>query len=91
MLDPVHITTDVVAFKEEMYNFCLNYIKSDLELEGVLWNDDGAGHWEEILRNQLFANGNWALTEKGIKFSFEKYILGPGAAGQITIEAPYTF
>lgn len=91
LLDIHNIVGNAEAFESQMYEYCIDYIKNQTDFEDILWNDEISGNWEEILKNQMFANGSWGLIDAGIEFVFEKYVLGPGAVGTIIIDVPYKF
>ena len=78
---------DYDSARESLYN----YIISDVEkTHDQLWNDDTAGNWKDIAKENMFKLGSWYFTDNGITVTFDKYLLGPGATGVVTVDIPFS-
>ena len=74
--------------KDNLYD----YIVKDIENSGnydSLWDNDVSGYWKDLVKENMFNLGNWLFTDKGITVTFDKYLLGPGATGVISVDIPY--
>ncbi|MEE3344107.1 MAG: RsiV family protein [Bacilli bacterium] len=73
-----------------LYNYLIDAIK-EYSGEGNLWegNVTGEKNWKEVVKEVMFSEGHCYLTDKGMKFTFDKYSLGIGALGVPEVEVPF--
>ena len=78
---------DIVIDKEAFIDFAKNYIISSIEAEG-----SEAMYYEDYQGNigNLFDDQCWYMTDTGISFVANPYLLAPYAAGVLTFNIPYS-
>jgi len=69
--------------KDNFYNYVINTIAGDPHYH----LDE---NWKDVVKKDMFEIGNWYFTNVGVRFTFQKYSLGPGSNGVITVEMPYS-
>lgn len=76
--------------KENLYQYIVDNIKNS-QYYDVLWEgDDITPNWKVSVKDNMFKTGNWYFTDKGIMVTFDKYLLGPGSTGVVTVEIPFS-
>ena len=75
--------------KDNLYDYIVKDIENNNSNDD-LWDDNVSGNWKDKIKDNMFNLGNWLFTDKGITVTFDKYLLGPGATGVVSVDIPYS-